>query len=621
MAEIGRQLCCQSDRDLPRTYFRSGYIPVRNKEGQRNSYKRSGQEIPGVMLVCLLFLLTNEKSSKDIVVHRIGMREMVRGESRRAILCDEDEEYSSEDEKMYLEDDHQDSYSEGTQGEEDVESVEDEDIPEDVRELSRVERYVHLFDRCLLLGAFLKQKRIKKSSIGRLLKFMRCFVTDICLTVERPGMGMNLRKTHYLLHVPEDIVRFGSPRNTWGAPAEAMFKRHKKNARKTQQRAHTMDFQFGVRTAEDVALSRGIGELRFNEKVDRGVAERSSRAAQRRRFLLEGSSTRGNKKEREAPEGLGEVYISLDFSPVRELDEETGSRFLTGQVEVCNWRSKRVTKKEAAEKECWASDLCTFEDLISVLKHTVSPLLLTAGVGEVPVVINEKRKFLRVNLHKSYTPSVENNSGFNRQSLGAKFSASPFTFPNGKHHWAKAVVSDGVLTMVHLIAFFSIQGDSDIPDNLLGGQPSLSGPVKCGDYAVVQFVPEDPFGERKLSIYGNDDDNYRVSQNCNIAVWASKDTGRLERNAPLTTQLKSRLKPVLQVISAEAIVDTAIAYNENDSDFPFTYIFVRPIREWASVFDNIVLEDLLSEEDSLKVAEDYERDILQRNKRWMTEDV
>jgi len=70
-----------------------------------------------------------------------------------------------------------------------------------------------------------------------------------------------------------------------------------------------------------------------------------------------------------------------------------------------------VTKKEAAEKECWASDLCTFEDLISVLKHTVSPLLLTAGVGEVPVVINEKRKFLRVNLHKSYTPSVENNSG------------------------------------------------------------------------------------------------------------------------------------------------------------------------------------------------------------------
>ena len=198
MRRIGQSLQHQSDRSLGKTYFRSGYIPEVTK-GKRASMKRGGQEISGMVLVYLLFLLTNEAESRSIL---------------------------------------------------------------DLTDGGKLVQYIHLFERLLLLLEFIQQTEIAKLSVGRLHAYMPALFQYFIETIQRTeGAGNDVKKFHYLLHIALDLIRFGVALNILEGVGERNFKVHKGNARQTQKRQHTIDLQCAVRDIEGKILDRAYAEI------------------------------------------------------------------------------------------------------------------------------------------------------------------------------------------------------------------------------------------------------------------------------------------------------------------------------------------------------------------------
>ena len=200
MRQIGFCLQQQSDRSLGKTYFHTGYIPKKSKGDKiRKTLKRSGQEMTGVVLVLLLFLLSNELRSQHIRTHIGGVK------------CNQ---------------------------------------------------YIHVFDRLILLLEFLKQSHIPKLSVARLHLFMLDFFEYFIEALDwQEGAGNNLRKFHYLLHIALDIIRLGPPINFAETVPERNFKHVKQMARQTHKRAHTVDYQCAVRDVESRVLDRAFAEI------------------------------------------------------------------------------------------------------------------------------------------------------------------------------------------------------------------------------------------------------------------------------------------------------------------------------------------------------------------------
>ena len=75
---------------------------------------------------------------------------------------------------------------------------------------------------------------------------------------------MKLLKLHLLLHLVDDIERFGSPQNFNGGPCEANFKPQKNMAQLTQRRHQNFNYQMGVRLSEYFAFNRAMNECNVN---------------------------------------------------------------------------------------------------------------------------------------------------------------------------------------------------------------------------------------------------------------------------------------------------------------------------------------------------------------------
>ena len=163
---IGRALAHQSNRDLPRTHFTSGYFPKKDKKGVRSAMKKAGHEVPGLILTVLLFLLSDDPG---------------------AVQCKKD------------------------------------------MGISTHASHVRLFDHLLLYEAWMRQDHIPMSEVEESERFFPIFCEMINSIIDRQvGDGMNCFKFHALSHTAYDIVRNGVPRNVDGGIGEFLLKWLKK---------------------------------------------------------------------------------------------------------------------------------------------------------------------------------------------------------------------------------------------------------------------------------------------------------------------------------------------------------------------------------------------------------
>lgn len=209
MRVIGYNLTRQSDRSLPRTYFRTGYVPAKSRDnGARKSLKRSGQEIPGIILVLLLFLLQTEDDNLMEVRRRIGTE--------------------------------------------------------------RIQQYALLFTISLLHEEWLKQPEIPRVDVEFVDKYFTPHHMDFYKAVvdRTEGDGLNIYKFHAKCHLYTSILFLGVPRIYTGHFGEANFKFGGKNlALRTQRRNHTLDKQTADRSIEYQALLKGHAEMLIQQEV------------------------------------------------------------------------------------------------------------------------------------------------------------------------------------------------------------------------------------------------------------------------------------------------------------------------------------------------------------------
>src|SRR5687767_13318024 len=92
------------------------------------------------------------------------------------------------------------------------------------------------------------------------------------------GDKLAVPKYHFLLHLVDDIYRFGAPRNTNSGVGEANHKHNVKTAaRRTQRIVDLLDQQTGTRTILQLALRLGYEEVNQKCQLRSGkkIAERT----------------------------------------------------------------------------------------------------------------------------------------------------------------------------------------------------------------------------------------------------------------------------------------------------------------------------------------------------------
>jgi hypothetical protein len=205
MREIGYSLTRQSDRTLPRTYFRSGYIPNKSrKDNSRSSLKRSGQEIPGIVLVVIVFLLRTEEPTIQKIFKSIGYH--------------------------------------------------------------RIQNWIKLLETLLLFESWLKAETITKRNgeiVG--LHFVPWFVGFFRRVVHRiTGEGLDIPMVHLNFHMWKDILRLGVATNFTGQFAESNLKFNCKNwGKQTQMRSHSVDAQTAERAYEASVIRLAKAEVDY----------------------------------------------------------------------------------------------------------------------------------------------------------------------------------------------------------------------------------------------------------------------------------------------------------------------------------------------------------------------
>ena len=188
---IGPLLQRQSDRNLPRTRFAQGI--------SRNKTMVKACEEQGVLLIILLFLSSTAGST---------------------ILTD------AKDEMKIL-------------------------------GVDRLSNYIGTIEHMLLFEEFMKYTPGHSSDdLDLVQQFMPPLMHRLKVTVDRQsGNQMKLIKFHLLLHVVDDIRRFGTPQNYSSGPSESRHKLHsKKPSKNTQKRLETFHQQVQIRHAERVAI-------------------------------------------------------------------------------------------------------------------------------------------------------------------------------------------------------------------------------------------------------------------------------------------------------------------------------------------------------------------------------
>ena len=137
----------------------------------------------------------------------------------------------------------------------------------DMEEL-QVDAFVVLFCRMLQFEKFLKLPSHKRADIRKAKRIMPKFMELIKRTFDRTdGQGMKIIKFHDLIHIMDDILRFGSHQNYNSGPSEHTHKMHKDLTHQTQRRVgFTFNFQSAKRESENFIIQKGVDSIDFKTR-------------------------------------------------------------------------------------------------------------------------------------------------------------------------------------------------------------------------------------------------------------------------------------------------------------------------------------------------------------------
>jgi hypothetical protein len=204
---LGKQLSQQSDPDLPRTHFPSGYIPDPRKSEDGTTGKKAGHELRGVILTIYVYLLqesaapATKKEKNQQLMERMGN--------------------------------------------------------------NRVAAFGKLYEMSMLFEAWMNMEKYSEFEVLLVKKFLPFYVTSLVDTVNRSdGQGMKLIKVHLLAHIPSMIKLFGSPTNVDSSRPESNLKTRVKNpSNKTRKQAHDFEKRTADKDHEGMILHAGASEV------------------------------------------------------------------------------------------------------------------------------------------------------------------------------------------------------------------------------------------------------------------------------------------------------------------------------------------------------------------------
>ena len=129
----------------------------------------------------------------------------------------------------------------------------------------RLSLYVLVLSHFIMLEDFMKSEIILRTDVTLLARYMPHFLEMFKRCTDREeGMGMNIIKFHLMLHLAEDIQRFGPSTGFDSSFCESMHKMYKLDAQRTQKRTDdSFQYQTAKRSCERIAIACGMRSIRL----------------------------------------------------------------------------------------------------------------------------------------------------------------------------------------------------------------------------------------------------------------------------------------------------------------------------------------------------------------------
>ena len=131
----------------------------------------------------------------------------------------------------------------------------------------RLSLYVLVLSHFIMLEDFMKRDSIPRGDVALLQAYMPHFLELFKRATDRvEGMGMNIIKFHLLLHLAEDIRRFGPCTGFDSSFCESMHKVLKLDAQRTQKRTNdSFPWQTANRSCERLAIACGMRSVHYQD--------------------------------------------------------------------------------------------------------------------------------------------------------------------------------------------------------------------------------------------------------------------------------------------------------------------------------------------------------------------
>ena len=130
--------------------------------------------------------------------------------------------------------------------------------------------FIKLFDRLLILEKWLQSTEgyttEELATVGEKIKTFLDKYKKICRRQE--GNEMKILKYHMMVHIVDDIIRFGVPQNVNGGPCESNFIPQKRESKRTQRRAETFIKQMATRIHENLIFAHAIDDKHYEADED-----------------------------------------------------------------------------------------------------------------------------------------------------------------------------------------------------------------------------------------------------------------------------------------------------------------------------------------------------------------
>ncbi len=201
-------------------------------------------------------------------------------------------------------------------------------------------RHANIVKTLYLILAFefhMKSTLINRAKLPKIQAFVPWFMDQVLRVFDRKeGVGNNTVKNHLPLHYVEDIRRFGSPQNFNSGTGECLHKTAvKEPGRRTNMNCGTTEYLTGIRYVENITILRGCRDLGY--------------------MMEDNDSQKSNQDIMEVKGPLCRITSDKIY--------------------------RRNKSKALSRYPIWDETYCRIEDVISVVRDTILPLLPgTSGI-------------------------------------------------------------------------------------------------------------------------------------------------------------------------------------------------------------------------------------------------